>query len=106
MSRQLSILARIVVELLVATTAASAAEVHSNGLGGGDWSDPLSWREKSMPTPEDDAVISRGDVIAFDRNDDGKTTCKQIFIDPNGTFTFKTGQGRVVCSVGGQIESF
>lgn len=83
-----------------------AAEIHSNGLGGGDWSDPLSWREKKVPTAEDDAVISRGDVLVFDRDDDGKTTCNQIFIDPNGSLTFKTGGGKLVCCVAGQIESF
>lgn len=82
------------------------AEVHSNGLGGGDWSDPLSWREKLVPTAEDDAVISRGDIIAFDRDDDGKTSCKQMFIDPNGAFTFKTGGGKFTCCVAGQIESY
>jgi hypothetical protein len=83
-----------------------AAELHSNGLGGGDWSDPLSWREKTVPTPDDDVVISRGDIIAFDRDDEGKTSCKQLFIDPKGSFTFKTGIGRAVCVVAGQIESY
>jgi hypothetical protein len=91
---------------LFITGACTAAEIHSNGLGGGDWSDPLSWREKTVPTPEDDAVVSRGDVIAFDRNDEGKVSCKQIFVDPGGTFTFKTGAGRLVCAPGGQIESY
>jgi len=83
-----------------------AAEIHSNGLGGGDWSDPLSWREKTVPTPDDDAVVSRGDVIAFDRNDDGKVSCKQIFVDPGGTLTFKTGAGRLVLAPAGPIESY
>lgn len=96
--------ALLLLALLVAP--APAAELHSNGLGGGDWSDPLSWREKAVPTPDDDAVISRGDVIAFDRDDDGKTTCKQIFIDPKGALAFKTGRGRTVCSVAGPIEAF
>jgi hypothetical protein len=84
----------------------TAAEIHSNGLGGGDWSDPLSWREKTVPTPDDDAVVSRGDVIAFDRNDEGKTSCKQLFVDPAGTFTFKTGAGRLVFAPSGRIESY
>jgi hypothetical protein len=83
-----------------------AAELHSNGLGGGDWSDPISWREKVAPTAADDVVISRGDVITFDRNDDGKTTCNRIYIDPNGSLVFKTGGGRVVCAPAGQVEAF
>ncbi len=85
---------------------ASSAEIHSNGLGGGDWSDPLSWREQAVPKSDDDAVISRGDVIVFDRNDDGQITCKQIFIDPKGALTFKSGAGRVLLAPAGQIESF
>ena len=99
-------MATVAAALSLALAPAGAAELHSNGLGGGDWSDPLSWREKAVPTAEDDAVISRGDIMAFDRDDDGKTTCKQIFIDPNGSLTFKTGGGRIVCCVAGQIESF
>jgi hypothetical protein len=91
---------------LCITGTCGAAEIHSNGLGGGDWSDPLSWREKTVPTPEDDAVVSRGDVIAFDRNDEGKVSCKQLFVDPGGTFTFKTGAGRVVFAPAGRIESY
>lgn len=83
-----------------------AAELHSNGLGGGDWSDPLSWREKVAPTADDDVVISRGDIITFDKNDDGKTSCKQIFIDPAGSLAFKTGAGRVLCAPAGQVEAF
>ncbi|MCE9605993.1 MAG: right-handed parallel beta-helix repeat-containing protein [Planctomycetia bacterium] len=88
------------------TGAAFAVELHSNGLGGGEWSDPLSWREKVAPTAADDVVISRGDVITFDRNDDGKTSCNRIYIDPNGSFVFKTGAGRIVCCPAGQVESF
>lgn len=109
MMRRLSnICATVAALLTVLLLAASvpAAELHSNGLGGGDWSDPLSWREKTVPKPEDDAVISRGDVIVFDRDDDGKTTCKQIFVDPNGSLTFKTGGGKIMLCVAGQIEAF
>jgi hypothetical protein len=95
-----------VMAMLVAAPAASAADVYSNGVGGGDWSDPGSWREKAVPTAQDQVVISRGDVIEFDRNDDGKTTCQQIFIDPKGTLGFKHGSGRTVCRVAGQVESY
>lgn len=49
---------------------AGAAEVHSNGIGGGPWSDPDTWRAKKVPGPEDEAIIARGDSVVFDRNDD------------------------------------
>lgn len=98
----------IYVSLLLAASNApsSAAELHSNGLGGGDWSDPISWREKVAPTAADDVVISRGDVITFDRNDDGKTSCNRIYIDPNGSLVFKTGGGKILCAPAGQVEAF
>lgn len=105
-SRRLTIVATALLLWICTGASASAAELHSNGLGGGDWSDPLSWREKVAPTAADDVVISRGDVISFDRNDDGKTTCNRIYIDPNGSFVFKTGAGRIVCCPAGELESF
>ena len=84
----------------------NADELHSNGVGGGDWSEPTSWREKRIPGPMDDAVISRGDVIVFDRNDESQVTCHQLFIDPQGALTFKSGEGRLTCTLSGAIESY
>lgn len=62
--------AATVVCLFVGWSAAAGAEVHSNGKGGGAWSDPATWRGKAIPTSEDEVVIARGDVVVFDRNDD------------------------------------
>jgi hypothetical protein len=56
--------------LILAGTCAEADEVHSNGRGGGSWSDPATWRGKAAPASEDEVVIARGDVVVFDRNDD------------------------------------
>ena len=97
---------RFLAVLVVCSATAQAAEVHSNGKGGGPWSDPASWRTKAVPTPTDDAVISRGDVIVFDRNDDGQISCQQLFIDPRGSLVFKTGNGEQVFCAGGPIEAF
>ena len=83
-----------------------AEEVHTNGTGGGLWSDPATWRTKSVPKPTDDAVISRGDVVVFDRNDDGRISCHQLFIDPRGSLVFKTGSGKQIFCAGGPIEAF
>lgn len=84
---------------------ASAAEVHSNGTGGGPWNDPASWRNKAVPAPDDAAVISAGDTIEFDRDDTDKQTCKELYIDPSGALTFKGG-GKRVFSAGGPVESY
>lgn len=56
--------------LVVVAPSSSAAEIYSNGKGGGPWSDPTTWRGKAAPGPEDDVVIARGDEVIFDRNDD------------------------------------
>ena len=62
------------------------------------------WRGKAVPGPGDEVVIAKDDVITFDRNDDGKITCKKLFLDPRGKLTFKTGGKRILC-VDGQVES-
>jgi hypothetical protein len=83
----------------------SAAEISSNGTGGGAWSSPATWRGK-VPGPDDDVVIQKNDIVTFDRNDDGKVSCQKLQIDPKGVLTFKTGAGKQVCCIGDAIESF
>src|SRR5262249_22113312 len=43
--------------LALLTGASWAAEVSTNGTGGGPWSDPATWKTKAVPAPEDDVVI-------------------------------------------------
>ena len=92
--------------IFFALSPVRAAEIASNRAGGGLWSDPASWRGNKVPGAGDDVVIQKHDVIAFDRNDDGKVTCRKLQIDPKGGFTFKKGAGKVVCCVADEIESF
>lgn len=80
-------------------------EIVSNGLGGGPWSEPGSWRGNAVPGPKDEVVIQKRDVIVFDRDDDGKTSCARLNIDPKGVLQFKTGAGKLVCSVSGEVET-
>lgn len=87
-------------------TALPAAEVSSNGAGGGLWSEPSTWRGNAAPKPEDEVTIRKGDVVVFDRNDDGKTTCHKLFIDPQGVLKFKTEAGKITFTASGPIESF
>src|SRR5207244_7100623 len=97
---------RIVIATAIVLTAhasAQAAEITSNGTGGGRWDDAATWRGKAVPGPGDEVVIAKDDVVAFDRNDDGKITCKKLFLDPRGKLTFKTGGKRILC-VDGQVE--
>jgi hypothetical protein len=90
----------------LASGAARGAEIASNGVGGGPWSDPTTWRGKVVPGPKDDVVIQKHDVVTFDRDDDGKSTCAKLLIDPKGVLQFKTGAGKIVCVVAEGMETF
>jgi hypothetical protein len=96
----------VVVLLLTLCTRHYAAEIASNGVGGGPWSDPASWRGKKPPNPDDDVVIQKNDIVIFDRSDDGKPTCKKLLIDPRGGLTFKPGTGKLALTVTDGIEAF
>ncbi len=78
---------------------AGAAEIYSNGTGGGAWSDPSSWRGNRVPGPDDEVFIRLFDAISFDKNDDGKISCRMIEVQPRGIFQFKAGAGKAVCVV-------
>lgn len=92
--------------LLFVPAVLSAAEISTNGLGGGNWSDPATWHQKIVPGPNDDVIIQKFDVVAFDRNDDGKPSCRKLQIDPKGVFTFKTNAGKAICSIADAVESY
>ena len=92
--------------LLLAAGQLDAAEISTNGSGGGPFSDPASWHGKKVPGPGDDVIIQKYDVLAFDRNDDGKISFRKLLIDPKGMFTFKSGSGKSICCVAEAIESY
>lgn len=83
-----------------------AKEIHSNGLGGGRWSDGSTWKGGAVPAAEDDAVISARDTVVFDRDDSEKITCKQLLLDAGSNLAFQAGQGRRVLAVDGMVEAY
>jgi len=82
----------------------TAKEIHSNGLGGGRWSDASTWRGGAVPGAEDEAVIGARDIVLFDRDDADKPTCKALILDPNSNFAFQGGLGKRTLTVSGPIE--
>jgi hypothetical protein len=96
----------LIVCLLLVCGAARGAEITTNGVVGGAWFDPATWRGKAVPGPGDDVVIRKHDVVTFDRSGTGKVTCRKLLIDPKGGLTFKPGAGRIVFAVADGIESF
>ncbi len=92
--------------LYLAVTPLRADEIYSNASGGGDWSEPATWRGGKVPAADDEVVIARDDVVMFDRNDDGRTTCRQLLLDPRAVLQFKAGIGPVTLSLNGPLESY
>ncbi|MFA5042505.1 MAG: NosD domain-containing protein [Kiritimatiellia bacterium] len=85
---------------------AHMGEYHSNGVGGGNWSDPETWREKIAPAGADLVVIASDDTVVFDGHSPEQPSCRKILIDPRGILTFKTDEQPHVLSVAGAIESY
>lgn len=84
----------------------AAREVHSNGLGGGRWSEATTWRGGSVPTAEDEAVIAARDTVLFDRDDSDRPTCRQLILDPKSTLAFQSGLGKRALTVDGPVEIY
>jgi hypothetical protein len=92
--------------LLAIASFAPAAEISTNGIGGGKWSEAATWRGNKVPNGDDAVVIQKNDVVTFDRDDDGKVSCKSMQIDPKGVLLFKTNAGKQTCCVAEGIVSF
>jgi len=84
---------------------AHAAEIYSNGVGGGNWGEGATWRGGAVPGPTDDAVISQGDHIVFARDDSDAATCLNLFLDPKSSLVFKPRVGPVTLTVGETVEA-
>lgn len=80
--------------------------IHSNGYGGGPWSDPQTWHGGAVPGPDDSVVIAMRDIVVFDRDDSERISCGDLFIDPEGVLTFAPTDQPLVLRVNGSIESW
>ena len=56
--------------------------ISSNGSGGGDWSDTLSWSGYIIPGISDTAIIVSGDLITVDSSN---TSVAGLTIEPSAT---------------------
>lgn len=90
----------------ILSTVGQGAEIYSNAIGGGPWTDTSTWKGGVVPGPEDDVVLARDDVVTFNRNDDKRVTCRQLMLDPRSVLQFKQGAGPIVLTVNGPVESY
>ena len=108
LSNPLLVAVRLAVVLILAFCAMDTcrAERQSNGIGGGNWSDPGSWRENQLPAPTDTVVIVTGDTITFDADHPTNSSCASLLLDPQATLDFKSDAARHIMRVSGPIESY
>lgn len=91
---------------LLAAGGEPARETHSNGLGGGRWSDPASWHDGRVPSASDHVVISTGDEIRFDAGIRNEPNCAALSIDPRGVLGFRLDDKPHRLTVAGPVKSY
>lgn len=92
--------------LLASCLMLHAAEVRSNGAGGGKWSQAATWEESRVPSSADTVVISTGDKVVFDRDDSAAISCASLLLDPESRFEMESAAGKRVLRVAGLVESY
>ncbi len=86
--------------LLIGINAWSAADIMSNGTGGGDWSNPASW-DSGVPTANDTVDIRPGDTITIDTLN---ATSSELDITINGVLKFSTSVPSALTIVDGDLN--
>lgn len=88
--------------------AVAAETVHSNGRGGGRWTDPGTWHGGRVPGPTETVVVATRDTVEWDGTDASGTACARIQVDPAGTLAFRSppGNEKYTLTVNGAIESY
>lgn len=102
-------LAAAAIALVFLVTHAHAAQIiHTNGQGGGRWTDPSTWHGGIMPTAADTVIVATRDVVEFDGVDATQPHCAGIRVDPAGTLSFRAplGAEKYTLIVNGPIESY
>ncbi|MFW6059351.1 MAG: right-handed parallel beta-helix repeat-containing protein, partial [Phycisphaeraceae bacterium] len=97
---------RVMLAVLLLAPAAHAAEIHSNGRGGGAWSDPQTWHGHQVPEAADTVVIAMRDTVTFDRDDRAQPSCAALYLDPEAVLTFERGDHQRTLTVAGPVESY
>lgn len=87
-------------------TAQAVPEHHSNGLGGGRWTDADTWRGGKVPTEDVHVVITAGDTVVYDGGDASSMTCRALSLDPGGVLTFRMDGRTHRLRVAGPVHSF
>ncbi len=107
MMRRLHNLFLLLAFAAVSAAPAMAADIHSNGTGGGEWSAPSTWKGGKVPAAEDTAVIAMRDTVTFAQNHAEQVTCASLFLDPEAVLILKPIEDATTAlTVAGPIESY
>lgn len=105
--KRISLASVVTVLAVLFASPAIAADIHSNGTGGGKWSDASTWKGGKLPTAEDTAVIAMRDTVTFESNHAETVTCASLFLDPEAVLILKPVEdASTVLNVNGGIESY
>lgn len=90
------------------TATANAEKFHSNGLGGGAWEEPTTWRNRSVPGADDDVIISRNDQVIYSSPATDGTACASLLLDPDAVLRIKPLRSapQAVFHAGGAIDCY
>ena len=89
-----------------APSTTALKEVHSNGSGGGSWSDPTTWHDGVVPGAEDRVVITTSDRVVYDGGATDNPDCAGLYIDPDGLLTFSLDGRHHQLTVAGPVETY
>jgi len=93
---------------ILAAAACRAAEIHSNGSGGGRWSDPATWHGSRLPAADDTVVIATGDTVAVDAAAaDTGAMIRGLSIDPDSALVLRAIEARsLLLTIAGPVECY
>jgi parallel beta-helix repeat protein len=91
---------------MVAVRPSEAVEIHSNGSGGGEWSDPETWHGGQVPSADDVVIVAMRDTVRLSGKDAVSADCQQLYIDPEGILALTAGRNQLTLTVAGPIESY
>ncbi|MFW6038868.1 MAG: right-handed parallel beta-helix repeat-containing protein [bacterium] len=88
--------------------ATHAKEVYTNGVGGGAWDEPMTWRGESLPTAQDTVVIRRDDRVVFEGVERDGPLCAKLVLDPDSVLRIKptTDRPKAQLTFDGPIDCY
>jgi hypothetical protein len=92
--------AGLIILVVTSGNSAPAAEIATNGTGGGPWSDKATWKGGAVPGADDEVTIRKGDTVVFDRDDGGASFADRAAVLANTCSLAASAQCRQALGLG------